>query len=466
MRIPLRAGRPVALFTAVILGCLGLVSMPLTAAVASPAARAARAVTAAGNASAAPVVTAQAWGDNSAGELGNGTFTQEDSPVAVGDLSGVKAISSGGRDNLALLSSGAVMSWGDDAFGQLGDGTASANDDAQLPVAVTGVTTAVQVSASGEHALALLANGTVVAWGDNNNGQLGNGTTTNSDVPVAVKGLTKVKAVAAGYLFSVAVLTNGTVMAWGDNGDGELGNGTYNNSDVPVAVTGVTGASAVTAGGQFAVALLSNGTAMSWGENGSGQLGDGSETDGSSDVPVAVDGLTGATQISAGNQFALALVAKGTVMGWGDNGFNELAQSNGFPGGISNSDVPIDIPGVGPSSAVAAGGLFGLALLTGGTVLGWDDNALGQLGNGTTTTEVTPVAVSGLTGVHAIAVGSAHAAALIRSAGPPAILSNLSSVNWVQLQCTPWTASNRASLSCSYCASMAVIVFPNAWTTT
>ena len=156
------------------------------------------------------------------------------------------------------------------------------------------------------------------------------------------------------------------------------------------------------ADGQFAIALLSNGTTMSWGENGSGQLGDGSETNGSSNVPVAVRGLTGATQISAGNEFALALVAKGTVMGWGDNGFNELAQSNGFPGGISNSDVPIDIPGVGPSSAVAAGGLFGLALLTSGTVLGWGDNALGQLGNGTTNQQITPAAVSGLTGVRAI----------------------------------------------------------------
>jgi hypothetical protein len=361
MRIPSMAARPLALFTAAILGCLGLVSMPLTVAAASPDAR---------NASAAQVVTAQAWGDNSAGELGNGTFTQEDTPVAVGSLSGVKAISSGGRDNLALLSSGTVM-----------------------------------------------------AWGDNNNGQLGNGTTANSDVPVAVTGLTKVKAVAAGYLFSVAVLTNGTVMAWGYNGNGQLGDGTYTNSDVPVAVTGLTGASAVAAGGQFAVALLSNGTAMSWGDNESGQLGDGNENSGSSNVPVAVDGLTGATQISAGNEFALAVVAKGTVMGWGDNSFNELAQSNGFPGGISNSDVPIDIPGVGASSAVAAGGFFGLALLTNGTVLGWGDNAFGQLGNGTTNLQITPAAVSGLTAVRAISAGSIHAAALISSTGPPALTS-------------------------------------------
>jgi alpha-tubulin suppressor-like RCC1 family protein len=387
------------------LGSLGLVGVPLAAA------------------ATAPVVTAQAWGDNSAGELGNGTLTQKDSPVAVGNLSGVKAISSGGRDNLALLASGTVMSWGDDAFGQLGNGTASANSDAELPVAVTGVTTAVQVSAGGDHSLALLANGTVVAWGDNNHGQLGNGTTTDSDVPVAVKGLTKVKAVAAGYLFSVAVLTNGTVMAWGYNGNGQLGNGTYNDSGAPVAVTGLTDASAVAAGGQFAVALLTNGTAMAWGDNESGQLGSGNENSGSSNVPVAVQGLTGATQISAGNEFALAVVANGTVMGWGDNSFNELAQSNDFPGGISNSDVPIAIPGVGPSSAVSAGGLFGLALLTTGTVLGWGDNAFGQLGNGTTNTQITPTAVSGLTGVRAISAGSVHSTALISSGGPPALTS-------------------------------------------
>jgi hypothetical protein len=110
-------------------------------------------------------------------------------------------------------------------------------------------------------------------------------------------------------------------------------------------------------------------------------------------------------------------------MGWGDNSFNELAQSNDFPGGIANSDVPIAIPGVGPSSAVAAGGLFGLALLTNGTVLGWGDNAFGQLGNGTTNTQITPTTVSGLTGVRAISAGSVNGAALISSGGPPTLTS-------------------------------------------
>src|ERR1700683_31123 len=426
MHSPMRITRVLALLTAATLGSLGLVSVPLSADAASHAAGtagASRTADAFGQVSTAPVITAQAWGDNSAGELGNGTLTQEDSPVAVGNLSGIKAISSGGSDNLALLASGTVMSWGDDAFGQLGNGTATANNDAELPVAVTGVTTAVQVSTSGEHGLALLANGTVMAWGDNDHGQLGNGTTAYSDVPVAVKGLTKVKAVSAGYLFSVAVLANGTVMAWGYNGNGQLGDGTYNDSHVPVAVTGLTSASAVAAGGQFAVALLSNGTAMAWGDNEAGQLGSGNENSGSSNVPVAVQGLTGATQLSAGNEFALAVVANGTVMGWGDNSFNELAQSNGFPGGISNSDVPIVIPGVGPSSAVSAGGLFGLALLTNGTVLSWGDGAFAQLGNGTTNTQITPAAVSGLTGVRAISAGGVHSTALIISGGPPTLKS-------------------------------------------
>jgi alpha-tubulin suppressor-like RCC1 family protein len=392
---------------------LGLAGAPSSAAAVSRATGTARVT---GTVSATGVVTAQAWGDNSAGELGNGTFSQQDSPVPVASLSGIKAISAGGRHNLALLANGTVMSWGDDAFGQLGNGTVSANNDAELPVAVTGVTNAVQVAAGGEHSLALLANGTVVAWGDNGNGQLGDGNTTDSDVPVAVKGLTKVRAVAAGDLFSVAVLANGTVMSWGYNGNGQLGDGTYNDSDVPVAVTGLTNASAVAAGGQFAVALLTNGTAMSWGNNESGQLGSGNMNSGSSDVPVPVQGLTGATDISAGYQHVLAVVADGAVMGWGDNSFNQLAQSNDFPGGISNSDVPIPIAGVGQASAVSAGALFSLALLTNGTVMGWGDGAFGQLGNGTTNTLITPTAVTGLTGVQAISAGGAYAAALISSA--------------------------------------------------
>jgi len=390
---------------ALTLGAAGLAAGPAAAA---PSAAAPSAVT-----------TVYTWGDNSAGELGDGSLAPASKPVAVGGLSGVQAIAAGGRHVLALLSGGTVMAWGDNTFGQLGNGTTSANHDGQNPVPVTGLTGVTQVAAGGEHSLALLANGTVMAWGDNASGQLGDGSTASSDVPVAVKGLTGVKAVAAGDLYSVALLTNGTVMTWGDNGQGELGDGSDTSSDVPVPVTGLTGVSAVAAGGQHVLALLAGGTAKSWGANESGQLGDGSETFGSSDVPVAVKGLTGATALSAGYQHSLALLSSGAVVAWGDNGFNQLGQPDGFPGGIQNSDVPIAVKGLPKTAAVSAGGLFSLALLTTGTVMAWGDGAFGQIGNATTTGSVTPTAVTGLTGVTAVSAEGVTSTALV-SAAPPA----------------------------------------------
>ena len=116
-------------------------------------------------------------------------------------------------------------------------------------------------------------------------------------------------------------------------------------------------------------------------------------------MPVKVKGLTGAVAVSAGQQFSLALLSNGEVMGWGDNGFNQLGQPDGFPGGIGSSNVPVQVPGLAHVTAISAGALFGLALLAGGTVDGWGDGAFGQLGNGTTNTLTTPTAVSGLTGV-------------------------------------------------------------------
>src|SRR5882757_2939733 len=144
-------------------------------------------------AQAAPNV-AEAWGLNKTGQLGDGTNTGPEkcgfeqiacstNPVAVSELSGITAVSAGGSHSLALLENGTVMAWGANSAGQLGDGT---ENDSSVPVAVSGVS---GVAAGGNHSLALLSGGTVMAWGDNGNGQLGNGTETKSDIPVAVSGL-------------------------------------------------------------------------------------------------------------------------------------------------------------------------------------------------------------------------------------------------------------------------------------
>ena len=193
----------------------GTASVPGSASAAARASRSGKVALTKPGAAASSVVSVRAWGDNSAGELGDGLLTGQAAPVPVARLSAVAAISANGRHDLALLANGTVMSWGDNTFGQLGNGTTSANHNAELPVAVTGLPKAVAVAAGGEHSLALLANGTVMAWGDNSNGQLGNGRTTSSDVPVAVPGLSNVKAIAAGDLSGVASAGPGAVWAVG-----------------------------------------------------------------------------------------------------------------------------------------------------------------------------------------------------------------------------------------------------------
>jgi alpha-tubulin suppressor-like RCC1 family protein len=363
---------------------------------------------------AAAAAGAVSWGDNSAGELGNGTLTGSDVPGRVSGLSGVRAVAAGGRHELAVLSGGTVMAWGDDTFGQLGNGIASANGDTEVPAAVPGLSGVTAVAAGEEHSLALLSDGTVMAWGENRYGQLGSGSTAGSAVPVPVKGLTGVKAIAAGALFSLALLNNGTVMSWGRNDVGQLGNGKQGDSSAPVPVKGLTGVTAIAGGGQHALALLSDGTVMSWGDNSNDQLGDGRDvsTQSLSTVPVPVVKITGVRAVAAGSEHSLALLSNGTVEAWGDNGFFELARPNGFPGGIADSDVPLKIPGVAGATAIAAGGLFSLALIAGGTVKSWGDNALGQLGNAATVTGPSVATVTGLSGATAVAAGSLQSIAL------------------------------------------------------
>jgi alpha-tubulin suppressor-like RCC1 family protein len=242
--------------------------------------------------------------------------------------------------------------------------------------------------------LALPSTGSVLAWGYNNDGELGNGTTTSSTTPVAVSlpvGTT-VTAIAAGGVDSLALTSTGSVLAWGE---AVLGNGSNTGSTTPVAVSLPAGTTvtAIAAGYDHSLALTSTGSVLAWGDNAAGELGNGTTGSGATPVAVSLPAGTTITAIAAGSEHSLALTSTGSVLAWGNN--SEGVLGNGTK---TNSSTPIAValPAGTTVTAIATGSEYShsLALTSTGSVLAWGNNDYGELGNGTTTSSTTPVAVT------------------------------------------------------------------------
>ena len=173
------------------------------------------------------------------------------------------------------------------------------------------------------HTLALLTDGTVRAWGANDAGQIGDGSTTERLTPVPVPGLSGVRALAVGDGFSLAIKADGTVQAWGRNDFGELGDGTApTNRPTPGPVSTLNGVSLLAARGLHTLALRAVAGGCGWGLNNTGQVGDGTTTNRFTFVPVS--GLSSVRTVSACGVHSLALLADGTVRAWGFNGEGEV----------------------------------------------------------------------------------------------------------------------------------------------
>ncbi|WP_018219638.1 RCC1 domain-containing protein [Salinispora pacifica] len=370
------------------------------------------------SAAAGPPGTGLAWGFNLWGQVGDGTTTNKSTPVAVDLPTGttITTIAAGQGHSLAVTSAGTVLAWGHNNFGQLGDDTTTRRS---TPVAVDlpAGTTVTTVAAGDRHSLALTSTGTVLAWGDNSAGQLGDGTTNNSSTPIAVDlpAGTTITAVVAGANHSLAVTSAGTVLAWGFNFWGQVGDGTTTNRSTPIAVNMPTGTTITTvvAGTGHSLAVTSAGTMLAWGYNSAGQLGDGTTTDSSTPVAVDLPAGTTITTVAAGERHSLALTSAGTVLAWGYNSAGQLGDGTTTD---SSTPVAVDLPTGTTITTVAAGDRHSLAVTSAGTVLAWGDNAFGQLGDGTTANKSTPIAVDLPTGsTITAAAGTRHSLAVVSS---------------------------------------------------
>jgi hypothetical protein len=307
-------------------------------------------------------------------------------PSTGGATSPITQIAGGGAHTCALHLDGTLTCWGANDAGQLGIGTSTRGST--TPVTVSGITTAVAVTAGANHSCALLRGGTIRCWGNNGDGQLGDGTTKFSYVPVPVTDITNATAVSAEWDHTCARLADGIVRCWGDNTNGELGNGTTTNSTAPVPVTGISDATTIAAGGFDTCALRSDGTASCWGSDGFGQpvgLDPGATA---TDLPINVEGLTDATAIAVDRHHRCALLGGGTIRCWGNNDQGQLGN-----GTTTNSTAPVPVVDITHATNVAVGEAHSCAVLSDGTARCWGYNYSGQLGNGTTHNSNVPVTV-------------------------------------------------------------------------
>jgi alpha-tubulin suppressor-like RCC1 family protein len=330
------------------------------------------------------------WGTNSYGQVGDGTTTPRLVPTDVSGLSsGVAAVNPGYHHNCAVTTSGGAKCWGQNSYGQVGDGSLSTK---YTPTDVSGLTSGVTAIATGfYHTCALTSAGGVKCWGYNTYGQLGDGTTTSKYTPTDVSGLTSgVIAISVGDYHSCAVTSAGGAKCWGYNASGRLGDSTTVSKYVPTDVTGLTsGVTAITASSGHTCAIVSGG-AKCWGSNSYGQLGDGTTTGKTS--PIDVSGLSsGVTMMASDGTHTCALTSAGAAKCWGYNYSGSVGD-----GTTINRYTPTDVVGLGSGvAAITAGTSHSCALTSGGAVKCWGYNGSGQLGIDSYTNKTTPTDVSG-----------------------------------------------------------------------
>jgi len=346
-----------------------------------------------------------AWGDNSQGQLGDGTMISRRIPVEI--MESVTMISSGDRYNFAIRTDGSLWAWGQNDRGQLGDGTRiNRRDPVEIMQNVIYTTAGWKHTDGGlsgepeglydpprpippqdapvespqvliwQHSLAITGDGTLWAWGDNNAGQLGDGTNVSRHSPIRV--MDNVAYVSAGNMFTMAIRNDGSLWAWGRNDRGQFGNGTTIGSRIPVRI--MDDIQAVYAGDAYTMIIRNDGSLWAMGQNDRGQFGNGNRV--SSRTPLML--MDGVSTIAASGNHTMAIMTDGSLWAWGQNDRGQFGN-----GTTINSDRPTRImEGV---VYVAAGDKHTMAIREDGSLWGWGLNNRGQLGNQSAVNSFSPI---------------------------------------------------------------------------
>jgi alpha-tubulin suppressor-like RCC1 family protein len=310
-------------------------------------------------------------------------------------------VAAGSNFVLVAMPDGSVVAWGGNGSGQLGQGNTQGK---AVPTVVPGLANAVAVAAGGSHSLVLTSGGLLYSFGNNSSKQLGDNTTTQRTSPIGLF-LTNVTQVAAGDYHSVALTSDGNVWTWGSNAYGELGHGHTTTVGTPLQVAGVSNVTAIAAGGRFTMARKSDGSVWVFGSSQFGQLGQGNTT--SLLVPTQMPGITTATAVAAGGNHSLVLLADGTVKASGYNQQGQLGDST-----TTQRTSPVTVSGLTGVAAIAAGGGHSAALKTDATLRLWGQGTSGQIGDNATSNRTSATAVTPPTNVALVALGGSHSLAV------------------------------------------------------
>lgn len=341
--------------------------------------------------------TLWAWGDNTDGELGDGTNISTNTPKQIGTATNWKSVSAGISHTVAIKTDGTLWAWGYNYYGQLGNG---ANANVNSPIQIGSATDWRSISAGGVHTMALRdASGgggvfeTLWAWGKNNLGELGDGTNNAASSPKQIGSDFDWSYISAGTDHSVALKRDGTLWTWGSNSYGQLGDGTIINKNnptqiiVPATIPSSTWKS-ISGGGGHTAAIKTDGTLWIWGSNSAGQLGDGSIIE--KHIPTKIGTVTTWQSITAGiGGYSLAVKTNGTLWAWGYNYWGQLGDGTNI-----NKNIPIQIDAATNWQTIVGGFEHSVAIKTDGSLSSWGGNYSGELGDGTNIKKNTPTQIN------------------------------------------------------------------------